>query len=229
MKIKCTALKFLSFILVLSFAVSLSGCNKENNFTVDEDQKNKENFLMETPSGIGLYECFSYTGPFVEDGSDEPVSNVAAIKVKNTSETYYQTLRLSVSSGDKNYNFFITSFFPGDVITALETDRQPFERGDGVTDFAERESSRFAETPSDHLDEFIPQVYDGVMNFQNVSGKNFEKDVYVYYKNVNEAGYLGGITYRVNLGPMKKGEIKQGSSSHLSGTFSKIVFVTYGE
>lgn len=234
---KSVILRIISALTALALVLCLAGCKKKNeptetqpdNFAADESQANAEYFVMTTPSGIGLHNFFAYSGPFVEDGSDEQVTNVAAITVKNTSETYFQTVKLFVNNGEKDYNFFITSFFPGDVVTVLETDRQQFDPDKPVASFGVSESGEFPTAPSLHKDKFVPQIFDGIMNVQNIADRDFKYNVYFYYKNVNETGYLGGITYRVDMGAMKKGAISQGSSSHLSESNSKIIFVTYGE
>ena len=54
------------------------------------------------------------------------------------------------------------------------------------------------------------------------------EDKEVYYKNVEDDIYHGGITYRVKFsGGIKAGEIKQIQSKHYSSKNSEILNLTY--
>lgn len=217
--------RFLCALSALILIFGISGCSEKNK----TNPENAEEFLISTISGIGLCDFYSYSGEYVEDGSDELVSNIAAIRVKNTSDVPYQTLKLSLKVEDENYEFFITTLLPGDVVTVLEKYKKTFAGNGKYNAFDITESSQFAKTPSVYEKKFKADIFDGIMNLTNTSGKNFENDVYVYYKTKDTEGYFGGITYRINFGPLKKGELSQRNSSHLYSDASEIVFITYGE
>ncbi len=206
--------------MVFSFVILLGSCKKTDNMPTEEGL---------TAGEIELLDFTTYYGEYVEDGSDEQVIDVAAITVVNNSKTAYQLIRFEVMANGENYHFTVTALLPGMTVTALETDKKTITAGTESTFFRITESSEFAVEPSKHEDLFRCELYDGVMNVTNISDKAFDKDVFVYYKNKNTSGYLGGITYRVNCGSLEKGKLTQRPSAHLKQGTSEVLFITYGE
>lgn len=191
-----------------------------------EELTTEESWVYDEPyevSGV-----FSYSGPYVEDGSDEPVENIAAIRITNHGKYALQTVTYEVY-GEERLFFFATGVLPGDTVTVLEYKKTPFKEG---TDYGEpvlSECSNYTVEPSLNADKFEITRMGSVINLKNISDKNMKYDVYLYYKNKNAEGYLGGITYRVNFGALKAGELAQRSSAHFSDENSEILFITYGE
>lgn len=79
-----------------------------------------------------------------------------------------------------------------------------------------------------HLDDFKISTKDNWIQLENISEQDITNDIYVYYKNVEDDIYHGGITYRVKFsGGIKAGEIKQIQSKHYSSKNSEILNLTY--
>lgn len=57
-----------------------------------------------------------YAGLFVEDGSDETVSDVFCIRVKNTGSTGVQYAHITLTRGGECYEFDITTLLPGETV-----------------------------------------------------------------------------------------------------------------
>lgn len=85
----------------------------------------------------------------------------------------------------------------------------------------------FQEKPQMYKDVFELTVMDGIMNIKNISDKDIDGVIYVYYKNTRDGGLFGGITYRVPFDSLKSGELKQMSSKNLSKENSVMEFITY--
>lgn len=178
---------------------------------------------------VEMVSLFPYTGAYVEDGSDEECTNIAAVTVKNNSDKAWQILSFEVMAGGGTYNFTVTALMPGMTLTVLERDKKTLPTGAQATYFGITQSGEYAVMPSVHEDMFEAQVYNGIMNLKNISDRDMENDVFVYYKNKDASGFLGGITYRVNFGKLKSGELSQRPSAHLKQGNSEILFITYGE
>ena len=189
----------------------------------------KEVAAIELDNGLTLEKLGSYTGAYVEDGSDIVVSGTAMIIVKNTGSDYIQYAEITVKSGNVEGKFTFSTLFPGETVVILEQNRKEYKAfGDDYT--AETANvALFKEAPS--LCEGIIKIQplNGAINVTNVSGADIEDDVIIYYKNYADDMFYGGITYRVRItGGIKDGEIKQIISDHFASGGSKIVFVTCG-
>ena len=74
------------------------------------------------------------------------------------------------------------------------------------------------------------QVFDGVINATNISDKDIDGEIVIYYKNAASDLFYGGITYRIQIQDgLKADEIRQVMTQHASDTGSKIMFVTVSQ
>lgn len=180
-------------------------------------------------SGIVITDYIRYSGPFLEDRTDEAVSDVLAIRVTNTGEEYIQTMDIVLSDGETKARFSLSTLFPGETVIVPEANRMPFTDVPEFTKAATESVALFDGHPGMCTDRIAIQCLDGVMNITNISGEDITEDIFVYYKNYIDGVYCGGITYRLRLtGGLKAGEIRQGSAAHFDRENSRIVFVTCG-
>ena len=180
-------------------------------------------------SGIVITDYIRYSGPFLEDRTDEAVSDVLAIRVTNTGEEYIQTMDIVLSDGETKARFSLSTLFPGETVIVPEANRMPFADVPEFTKAATESVALFDGHPGMCTDRIAIQCLDGVMNITNISGEDITEDIFVYYKNYIDGVYCGGITYRLRLtGGLKAGEIRQGSAAHFDRENSRIVFVTCG-
>lgn len=180
-------------------------------------------------SGIVITDYIRYSGPFLEDRTDEAVSDVLAIRVTNTGEEYIQTMDIVLSDGETKARFSLSTLFPGETVIVPEANRMPFTDVPEFTKADTESVALFDGHPGMCTDRIAIQCLDGVMNITNISGEDITEDIFVYYKNYIDGVYCGGITYRLRLtGGLKAGEIRQGSAAHFDRENSRIVFVTCG-
>lgn len=213
-------LRTASLLIAAALLMSLCSCGKTDY--------SPESTVM-TSGEVEMVSLFPYTGTYVEDGSDGEVNGIAAVTVKNDSGKAWQLLSLEVMAGEETYNFTVTALMPGMTLTALERDKKTLPADAQATYFGIIQSGEYAAVPSVHEDMFEAQVYNGIMNLKNITDKDMENNVFVYYKNKDASGFFGGITYRVNFGKLKGGELSQRPSAHLKQGNSEILFITYGE
>ena len=198
----------------------------EENSSSEEETENNNITLTK---GLEIEKIGNYTGMFMEDGTDEIVSGVAMIVVKNTGDEYIQYAEIKVKSGNEEGFFALSTLFPGEKVVVLEQQRKEYSKfTENVTATAENVAV-FSETPTLCEDKIKIQPLNGAMNVTNVSGKDIEGDVIIYYKNTADDIYYGGITYRVRItGGIKDGEIKQIITDHFKQDGSNVVFATVG-
>lgn len=221
-------LALLAAIFAAVLAVSLAGKSEQKR--IEKEEENSTGISINDIGGLEYGSLYAYSGAFVEDGTDEEVENVAALSVKNNSSNAYQTVSLKVKcENGEEYEFFITALLPGKAVAVLEKNRKQYD-GTAPTGTPEiTESSFYAFSPDLNADSFEINAVGSVINLKNISDRDFTNDVYVYYKNTADGNQLGGITYRVNFGALKAGELSQRSSLHFSADNSEILYITYGE
>ena len=180
-------------------------------------------------SGLVITGVGPYSGAYVEDGSDEQVSDVLMIRVYNYGTEPIQYAEISLAAGDKTANFTLTTLPVGETMAVLESGRMAFDEN---VEYAQAEVRNVAEfqTPMSLCGDKIQiQSLDGAMNIINVSGQDITGEVFIYYKNISDGMLFGGITYRVRIAEgMAAEEIRQIVSSHYSDTGSRVMFVTCG-
>lgn len=168
-----------------------------------------------------------YTGIFMEDGTDEVVSGILMLVVENSGQQDIQYAEITVPT-DKGEALFVLSTLPaGESCVLLEKNRISYSGNEDVNRASVDKVAVFQETLSLQEDKIQLQVLDGALNVTNISGRDINGDVTIYYKNAASDMYYGGITYRVRIvGGLKAGELKQIMASHFSDSGSRIIFIT---
>jgi len=174
----------------------------------------------------------AYTGSFVEDGSDELVSNVLMMKLINNGEDTVEYARITMDINGETAEFTISTLKPGESIVLLEKNRMAYDKSvdyENANVICEN-LALFQEPLNIHEDKLSIQILNGAINVTNISGADINGRVAIYYKNKAAGVYYGGITYRIVLeNGLKAGEVSQIMASHFSETGSEIVFVTISQ
>ena len=181
--------------------------------------------------GYGVYvkDIAGYTGLYMEDGSDEVLSNILMMVVENGGDQDIQYAKINMDLGDQQAEFIITTLPVGESIVLLEQNRMAWNKD---TDYAAilpkvENIAYFQEPTALHEDKLEIQIADGALNVTNISGADISGTIRVFYKNAAEDLLYGGITYQVTIeGGLKAEEIRQVMTKHASDTGSRIMFVT---
>ena len=189
-----------------------------------------ENLLSEKMllgEGIELQALSGYQGPYVEDGTDDIVSDVLAITVRNDGDKTVQYAHIILTQGETAYEFDVTTLPVGASAQLLELSRQPMpDSTDGMT--AQVTACAVFDTePSLCEDVFQIETQDTAITITNNSGSDITGQIYVYYKIAYGNLYMGGITYRVGAAGLKAGESTTCYAGHFSTDYSKLMFATY--
>ena len=189
-----------------------------------------ENLLSEKMllgEGIELQALSGYQGPYVDDGTDDIVSDVLAITVRNDGDKTVQYAHIILTQGETAYEFDVTTLPVGASAQLLELSRQPMpDNTDGMT--AQVTACAVFDTePTMCEDVFQIETQDTAITITNNSGSDINGQIYVYYKIAYGDLYMGGITYRVGVAGLKAGESSTCYAGHFSTDYSKLMFVTY--
>ena len=229
--------QLLSLLLGLTVALTLfgaAGCQTGNNKktatpsdATEDHAATPEDAAEEFPleaQGFALSDVYAYSGPYVEDGSNEEVVNVAAVRVENRTGQPVRYVEFSVSTGAGALHFTCTTLLPGRTAVLLETDRASFT---GSAAYGVRVDSVawFDESPTLYPDTFSLSVSGHVMTLRNLTSRAVPGEIYVYFKRTQGKDYLGGITYRVRFADLAAGAEASVSSQNLSVNDCDIIFI----
>ena len=183
-------------------------------------------------NGLTVLDIGSYTGVYMEDGSDEVVSGILMMMVRNDGEETVQYARITMDVNGKTAEFTVSTLEPGATVVLLEKSKMRFDKSVKYENMQITcENLALFNTPLElHEDKLRIQILDGAINVTNISGSDISKKISIYYKNVTDGVYYGGITYRITLeNGLKADEIRQMMASHFSDTGSRIMLVTITE
>lgn len=189
--------------------------------------------LKEAPFG-DLNEKFSvacmgtYSGTYVEDGSNEQVTDVLTIVVKNISSDLVEYGLITVDCGGETATFELSALPAGSYALVMEKNRLTY---DNTMVLSKPICEQYAEPNNlitDFGNDFNVYPSDGVINIENISGRDIESVVSLFYKNYEYGLFIGGITYRARFsGGIKAGEIAQCMQQHYSLEKSAIMYMSY--
>ena len=192
---------------------------------LNKDEKEDNNILVDLGYNLAITSMGAYSGQYYENGSNETVEDILAIKVTNNGETTVQYCEIFLSGGNEKASFSLSTLKPNESVIVLESTKKRHDTGIYNNGYAYNVAF-FKEEPSLLKDTFKIEELNGFLNVKNISDKDITSDVYVYYKNYIDNTYYGGITYRAKVeGGIKAGELKQIVAGHYSPQYSKIMFI----
>ncbi len=217
-------------IVAVVVAVLLTSGEPNNN---NDNNTKKPNLLTETEAfepvklddNFEIVDMGKYSGIYMEDGSNDSVTDVFMIKVKNISEKDLQLARINLKYADFTAEFEVTNLPVGDTAVLLEKNRNAYIEGSfkssKVLDVV------YFENPMSIKSDVLKITgNDGVLIVENISDKDIDGDFYIYYKYSLDDVLYGGITFRSKVASgIKAGEVKQVAASHFDDNGSVIVDV----
>lgn len=221
---------------IQGFTASGAGSAVSDGETSDEDSEAQPNSQEGTSSdstastitlsdpNLTVEAIGSYSGNFLEDGSDEPTANVAAMLITNNSDQMLQIAEITFQVNDtETASFKVTDLPAGTSTLVLEANKREYSEEDSYT-YGET-ATGYMEEPTLEEDKFELVTEDGKITLKNKTDQSYDK-VYVYYKYVQLGGaYLGGITYRTPFENVPAGGEVEAVAAHFNPESSKIMAV----
>lgn len=179
---------------------------------------------------ISLDQIYTAAGHFPEDGSDEAVENVLAVKLTNTSSKTLEYLTFTLTVNETVYPFSVATVPAGKSIYVFNRERK--NAPDRVTSLEGKAEVElhFSKEPSTKPDILSYDIQNGTVVVTNMSEKDIKSDIIVYYKSTADAGYFGGITYRFRIvGGLAAGQSFSAYAPHAYSHMTEIMFTQYEE
>lgn len=221
-------MKKVFFPLLLVFALLLSACGTANPSEPDPSASpSPAELSLSLSDGITLVSIEAYSGAFVEDGSDEQVSDIMSVTVRNDGDQPIQYATLVVTVDSVDYNFELSTLPVGAEAKLLEMNKSAMPTLGEVTATVTA-CAFFTNEPTMCEELFEVDAQDGAITVTNISDKDFGS-IYVYYKSCSDDLFLGGITYRVNVPELKSGDSYSCYAGHFSANGSRLMFINYAQ
>ena len=164
----------------------------------------------------------SYDGIYLEDGSDTPISGVAAIVLTNTGSAGVDYAEILLDGTSTDFRFTASGLAGGASMVVMEAGKAPAIQQDYVQITADAAMTDHFEMSEGVL--LVEETEDGKLQVTNQSAQDIPC-VRVFYKFYMEAEnvYVGGITYVVKIEDLKAGASAQVAPSHYAVGSSRVI------
>ena len=225
---KMKSKKKIYWICAIAVILAAIGCaiyafdfkNEDKPLPQEADRYKLEN-------GIVIDQVSQYSGPFVENGEDQEVEDVWELTLTNTSDQDIQFLRLKAECEGQTAQFDVTTLTAGSTVKVLESSAAQLPDWEKDAVYSIENIAKFQAERTVYPDLFQIFVADNRIKLVNKTEEDFTKDIFIYYKNVKDGVYQGGITYRARFeGGIAAEETKEVLTGHFDPEFSKIMYMT---
>ncbi len=173
------------------------------------------NLLIE---GMGMYE-----GPFPEDASNTPVTDVAALRIKNCSQNPIERGAVVLEIEGERYVFEIYGIPPGESVFVCELDKKGFTPQPVTACSGWAVEDVWLDTQS-LLN--IEQTGMGTLKITNISNQTLPYVQLLYKSYDMESGvYIGGILHTLDILSLQPGESRTVTPYRYVRGYSRIVTV----
>ena len=190
-----------------------------------ESQAEPVEFPYDVPgTGITVQNISSYSGIYVEDGSDQEISNVSAMQMYNSGSSAVEYVSVSVKCNGEQLEFEASDIPAGASVMVQEKNKKAYQSGtytECVGTAAKVDGFGMSEdkvqvTPND----------DNAFTVTNLTEETIPC-VRIFYKlYMEDKGiYVGGITYNVKVTELKAGTSQTVSPSHYAQGYSRLMMV----
>lgn len=179
--------------------------------------------------GLVIEGITNYAGVYMEDGSDETVTNVMMLILRNSNGQDLQLARINVVYEDFIAQFEASNLPSGEAVVLLEKTRA--SKPEGEYQSLELTNAAFFQTSMSLQDDKLEIAGgNGYLDVTNISGEDITGTVRVFYKNCGQDLLYGGITYMATLNNgVAAGETIRVLTGHYSEGNCRIVNVALGE
>lgn len=222
---------FLSALVIIAIAAGVCACTPnvqtvtpENVRTVRIEGFRDTLTAPESEDGQLLEICRigSYSGIFVEQGTDTPCKNICALVVCNRSDAMLE--KAVLTQGTARY---VVTWLPPEGICLVQAVNERTQDTKDAVLISELTFS--SEPPSMHGSRIGLTATEGQITIENISGEDIPGSVNVWYKTKNNGLYLGGVSYKaaVDDGVLFAHSAASVHTAHFDTEKSEILLVTF--
>lgn len=219
-----------SVLAVAMLYISAAGFSIVQNtpsMPVDEPRTYEEVKVVSLPAPVPgttllIEKICSYDGPYLEDGSDMEVVNIAAVYICNAGSKWLSKASITLQYDETVYTFSGKCIPPGGTVVLLEQSAKPYRQDYFSSCCGWQETAK--QEPIQGI-----TVTDRAMGTLIVfnTTENTLYDVNIHYKTWLSPPdvYMGGITYTVQIPFLQPGQSATVYPHHYASGYSKVVCV----
>lgn len=183
---------------------------------------------IDLSDGLRIEMIGGYTGIYMEDGSNQTVSDVMMILLSNQSGKDLQIARIYFTYTDFTAEFEVTNLPAGERVVVLEKNRKS-ETAENYLSVEVQNVAFFPEAMDLAEDRISIAAMNGMLEITNITEEDILGPVFIYYKNCATDLLYGGITYRVTISEgLKAGETRTVIAGHFTKQNSRLLMVGCG-
>ena len=161
-----------------------------------------------------------YEGPFMEDGSDGPVVNTAALVIRNAGHSAIRAASVTLERAGERYVFDLTYLLPGMSVMVQEASAVPYFR-DGITAITGW-AQTMEESPGALSGLELVPLDMGSLSVTNRTGEMLENILLLHKNYLPDGTFVGGITYETPIAALAPGQTQIIFPEHYAQGYSKI-------
>lgn len=167
----------------------------------------------------------AYDGPFLEDGSEQEVVNIAALVVYNAGDREVLQTGITLQWGTVTLCFYGENIPPGKAVLLLERNRRSCTQNEFTACTGWQVSARETREPAAYLE--ITDTAMGEVTVTNITCDPLQ-EVRLYYKSwLSPPGiYIGGISREVFVSVLQPGESATLYPPYYASGYTKIISVS---
>ena len=190
-----------------------------------ESQAEPVEFPYDVPgTGITVQNISSYSGIYVEDGSDQEISNVSAMQMYNSGSNAVEYVSVSVKCNGEQLEFEASDIPAGASVMVQEKNKKAYQSGT-YTECVGTAAKVDGFGMSEDKVQVTPNE-DNTFTVTNLTEETIPC-VRIFYKlYMEDKGiYVGGITYNVKVTELEAGTSQTVSPSHYAQGYSRLMMV----
>lgn len=175
-------------------------------------------------SSLSIRAVKSYSGVFIEDGSDKDVSDIAAIILDNKGSEEIEYAKITLKCEGKEYIFEAKTLAAGATMVVQESSGAKYV--DGEYKEANAQIATMEKLEMSEKSVKVSETETGALQITNISDADIPC-VRVFYKFYMEDVQVavGGITYTSKITELKAGETRVITPSHYDKDASRVMMV----
>ncbi len=174
--------------------------------------------------GVRIVAVYSYSGYYIEDGTEDAIDNVAVLEVTNLSGQAIEYATITLTADGETLHFQVALLPAGGTALVMEADKKSCGES-AVFTYGGSEIAALATLDMCESQVRVSTDDSGAITVTNISGEDIQ-ELRLFYKNQLDTGeYVGGIAYTVRLEGLAAGESRTVYPSHFDPVYGVVMMV----
>ena len=152
-----------------------------------------------------------------------------AVIAENVSDTDVEYALLTVKTKKETLTFNISALLSGTKAVLLCNQSVGSDPAESYTAWKTDNKIFFEKTPVMNEEKFEIAVTNGSVSLKNISGKDIDSDIFIYYKDKKDDLVNGSITYKIRIAGIKADSQTFVKAPELNENNCQIIFTDYDD